>query len=103
MNWSIVMAEQSLAIFRINLSLITGVGWTVKELNPSWGEFSASVYTGPWAHPASYTMVTGLFSWVKWLGCGNNQPLPSSTEAKEGVVLYQYSFSGVLWQVGIFQ
>jgi hypothetical protein len=53
--------------------------------------FSAAVQTGPWAHPASYTMGTGSFLGVKWQGRGVDQPTPSSAEANERVELCLYS------------
>ena len=42
-----------------------------------WGaKFSALVQTGPGAHPASYTMGTGAFPWVKRPGRGaDHQPI----------------------------
>ena len=52
--------------------------------------FSASVQTGPEAHPASYTMGTGSFPWVKRPGRGLDHPPPSSAEVKERVELYLY-------------
>ena len=38
------------------------------------GRFSATVQTGPGAHPASYTMGTGSFPGVKRPGRGNDHP-----------------------------
>ena len=61
--------------------------------------YSATVQTGPEAHPASYAMGTGSLLWVKRPGRGVDHPLPSSTEAKEGVDLYLYSLSGISWRV----
>jgi len=57
--------------------------------------FSAPVRTGPGAHPASCTMVTGSLSWVQsgW-GMALNTHAPSSAEFKERVELYFYSSSG---------
>ena len=63
-----------------------GVGWdssvaiatrygTVRGSNPGGGtRFSASVQTGPEAHPASCTMATGSFPGVKRPGRGVNHP-----------------------------
>jgi hypothetical protein len=56
--------------------------------------FSASVQTGPGAHPASCTMGTGSFPGVKRPGRGVDHPPPSSAEVKERVELYVYSPSG---------
>ena len=40
--------------------------WTVRGSNPGGGaRFSAPVQTGPGAHPASCTMGTGSFLWLK--------------------------------------
>ena len=50
--------------------------------------FSAPVHTGPGAHPASYTMGTGSFPGVKWLGGDVEHPPQSSAEVKERVELY---------------
>jgi hypothetical protein len=61
--------------------------------------FSASVQTGPVAHPASYTMGTGSFSGVMRLGRGVDHPPPSSAEVKERVELYLYSPSVPSWPV----
>jgi len=61
--------------------------------------FSAPVQTGPWAHPASYTLVTGSFPGVKQPGRGIDHPPPYSTEVKERVELYICSTSGTLWPV----
>jgi len=45
--------------------------------------FSATVQTGPGAHPASYTTGTGSFPGVKRAGRGVDHPTPSSAEVKE--------------------
>jgi hypothetical protein len=60
---------------------------------------SASVQTGPGAHPASYTMGTGSFQGVKRPGRGVYHPSPSSAEVKERVEIYLYSLSGPSWPV----
>jgi len=61
--------------------------------------FSTPVWTGPGANPASYTMGTGSFPGVKWLGRGSDHTPPSSAEVKEKVELYLYSPSGPSWPV----
>ena len=61
--------------------------------------FSALVLTGPGAHPASYTVGTGSYAGVNWLGRGVDHPPPSSTEVKERAELYLYSTSGPSWLV----
>ena len=69
------------------------------EIESRWrASFSASVQTGPGAHPASYSMGTGSFPGVKRPGRGVNQP-PSSAEVKERVELYLSSPSGPSWPV----
>ena len=59
----------------------------VRESNPDGGEIFRT-QTGPEAHRASYTMVTGVFPGVKWPGRGVDHPPPSSAEVKERVELY---------------
>ena len=61
--------------------------------------FSASVQTGPGAHPASYTMGTASFPGVKRPGRGVDHPPPSSTEVEGRVELYICSPSGPSWPV----
>ena len=62
----------------------------------SWcgARFSAPVQTDPWAHPASYTVVTGFFPGVKRQGRGVEHPSPSMADVKEIVELYLYSTGG---------
>ena len=52
-NWFGVGISQSVRLL--------ATGWAVRVLNPSWGEFSAPVQTGPGSHPAFYQCVPGLF------------------------------------------
>jgi hypothetical protein len=62
--------------------------------------FSAPIQTGSGAHPASYTMGTGVsFPGVKWPGHGVDHTPPFSAEVKERVELYLYSLSGHSWHV----
>jgi len=70
----------------------------------SWwrARFSASVQTGPVAHPTSNTMSTGSFPDVRRPGRGVDHPPPSSAEVKERVALYLYSNSGPSWYVIFF-
>ena len=58
---------------------------------PVGARFSATVQTGPEAHPASYTLGTGSFPGVKRPGRGVDHPPTSSAEVKERVQLYLYS------------
>ena len=59
--------------------------------------FSASVLTGPGAHPASYTMGTGSFLGVKRPGRIVDHSPSSSTKVKERVELYLFSHSWPSW------
>jgi hypothetical protein len=59
----------------------------------------AAVQTGPWTHPASYTMGAGSFPGVKRPGRGVDHAPPSSAEVKERVDIYLYSTSGFSWPV----
>jgi len=61
--------------------------WTVRGSNPGGSEISATVQTGPGAHPASYTIGTGSFPGVKRPGHDFNHPPSSSAEVKEIVEL----------------
>jgi len=65
----------------------------------SWREarFSVPVQTGPGAHPASYTMVTGSFPGSKRPEPRVDYPPTSSAEVRERVELYLYSPSGHSW------
>jgi len=65
-----------------------------------WGaRLSAPDQTGPRAHPASCTMVTGSFPGVKRPGRDVDHPPSSSAEDEEGVELYLCSPSGPSWPV----
>jgi hypothetical protein len=65
-------------------------------IESQWGaRFFVAIQTGPGAHPASYTMGTGL----KRLGHGVDHPPQSSAEVKERVELYLYSPSGPSWPI----
>jgi hypothetical protein len=66
---------------------------------PVEARFSAPFQTGPGAHPASYTMVTGSFPEVKRPGRGVNHLHPPSAEVQERVELYFCSLSVPSWQV----
>jgi hypothetical protein len=59
--------------------IATGYGLDTPGIKSWWGaRFSASIQTGPEAHPVSCTMGTGSFPEVKWLGRGADHPPPSS-------------------------
>jgi len=61
--------------------------------------FSAPIYTGPGAHPASCAMDTGSFQAVKRPGCDVDHPPPPRNEVKKRVELYLYSSSVLSWSV----
>jgi hypothetical protein len=56
-----------------------------------WRQVSASVQTGPGAHPVSYKMGTASFPGVKRPERGVDHPPPSSAEVKERMEPYLYS------------
>ena len=60
---------------------------------------SASVQTGPGAHPARCTVDTGSFPGVKRPGRGTDYPPPSKCRGHEKVGLHLYSTSGPQWPV----
>ena len=62
--------------------------------------FSAPVQAGPGAYPASYTVGTGSFPWVKRPGLGVGHPPPPNAEVKERVQLCLFSPLGLR---GLFQ
>jgi hypothetical protein len=83
-----------------SVGIATRYGLDGPGIESRWGaRFSATVQTGPEAHPASYTMGTGSFPGVKRPGRGVDHPPPSSAEVKERVQLYLYSPSGPSWSV----
>ena len=54
-----------------SVGIATCYGLDDPVIESRWGaRFSATVQTGPGDHPASYTMGTGSFQWVKWSGRG---------------------------------
>ena len=66
---------------------------------PVEAKFSAPIQTGPGAYPASCTMGTGSFPWVKRPGGGADHPPPPKRRSHERVGLYLYSPSGPSWPV----
>ena len=76
-----------------------GMGGPGIESRWGGGRFSASVQTGPGAHPVSCTMSTGSFPGVKRPGRGVDHPLPSRAEVEGRVELYICSPSGPSWPV----
>jgi len=52
------------------------MAWTVRDRIPVGTRFSASVQTGPGAHPASCTMGTGSFPRVETAGAWGWPPTP---------------------------
>ena len=78
------------------VGIATRYGLDGPGIESRWGaRFSATVQTGPEAHPASYTMGTGSFLGVELPGRGVDHP----PEVKERVELYLYSPSGPSWPV----
>jgi len=63
------------------------MGWAVRGSNPHEGVILASVHTGLYVHPTSYTMRIGLFSVAKRPMRDINHPTPFSAEVKERVEL----------------
>jgi hypothetical protein len=55
----------------------------VRGSNPGAARFSAPIQTGSGAHPASCTMGTGSFPWVKAAGRDADHTPPSSAEVKK--------------------
>jgi hypothetical protein len=81
-----------------SVGIATGYGLDSPGIESKWGaRFSAPVQTGSVANLASYTMGTGSFPGVEWLGHGVNHPLLSSAEVKVRVELYLYSASALSW------
>jgi len=50
--------------------------------------FSVPIQTGPWAHPASWTVDKVSVLSIKWLEHGINHPPPSSAMVRERIELY---------------
>ena len=62
-----------------SVGIATRYGLDGPGIESRWGvEISATVQTGPGAHPASYTMGTWSFPGVKRPGRGADHPPPSS-------------------------
>jgi hypothetical protein len=67
---------------RIVVGIATRYGLDSPGIESQWGVgFSAPVQTGPGDHPASYTIGTGSFLAVKWLGRGVDHTPPPTAEA----------------------
>jgi hypothetical protein len=82
-----------------SVGVATRYGLNGPGIESPWGaRFSATVQTGPGAHPASYIRGTEAFPGVKRPDRGVDQPQPG-TEAKERVELYLYSTFGPTWPV----
>ena len=63
-----------------SVGIATRYGLDGPASNPVVARFSASFQTGPVAHPASYTMVTGYFPGVRRPGRGVDNPPTSTAE-----------------------
>ena len=82
------------------VGIATRYGLDGPEIESRWGtSLSAPVQAGPEAHPASYTMGSGIFSGSKGAGAWCSPPTPSTAEVKERVQPYLYSRSGPSWLV----
>jgi len=83
-----------------SVGIATLYGLDGPGIESRWGgaRLSASVQTGPGAHPASHTIGTGSFPGVKRPG-RDDHPLPSSAEVKERVELHLFSPFGPSWPV----
>ena len=82
------------------VDILTGCGLDCLGIESRFGaRYSAPAQTGPWDHPASYTMGTGSFPGVKRPGRGVDHPPRPSAEVKERVKLYVYSTSWPSWPV----
>jgi len=69
-----------------SVDVATGCGLDGPGIESRWGrDFPLPSRSVLGAHPASYTMGTGLLMGVKRPGCGVDHPPPSSAEAKERV------------------
>ena len=67
-----------------SVGIATRYGLDGPGLELRWGaKFSATVQTGPGAHPASYTMGTGSFPGVKRPGRGVDDPPHLAPRLKE--------------------
>ena len=80
------------------VGIATGYGLDDPGIKYRWGaRFSASIQTGPRAHPASYTRGTGSFPGVERPGRAVDHPPPSSSVVEVRVELYLYSSFGPSW------
>jgi hypothetical protein len=82
------------------VGIATYYGLDGPGIESRWGaKFSAPIYTGLGAHPASCTMGTGSFPTLNWPGRGDDYQPPFSTEVKETVEPHLYSPFVLSWQV----
>ena len=76
------------------------MSWAVRGLNHRGDEIFRTRLGRPWGPPILlYNGYRVCFPGVTRPGRGVNHPPPSSTEVKERVQLYRYSFSGPSWSV----
>ena len=80
-------------MFSVSRGTVVGIAITLRagqsgDRIPVGVKFSATLQTGPGAHPASYTIGIVSFAGVKRPGRGLNHPPLSSAEVKERVELY---------------
>jgi hypothetical protein len=99
-DWFVVHSKtnlSSLSPFEDQSDLLQA-GWSLNRI-PVGTRTSLPIQFDPGAHPASYTMGTGLFPGLKRPERAINHPPPFSAEVKEIVDLYLYSSSVPSWQV----
>ena len=102
-GWSSFISQQFI-LLRVGRDSAVGIatryGLDGSGIESRWGaRFSVPVQTGPGAYPASYTMGTESFPWVKRPGRGADHPPPSKCRGQERARLYLYSPSGPSWPV----
>ena len=104
------MIPSSTVVFNFRHNLFRGPRWLSRYSDslragrsgdriPVGARFSVTVQTGPGAPPASFSMGTGSFPWVKRPTRGVDHPPPSSAEVEGRVELSLYSSSGPSWPV----
>jgi hypothetical protein len=78
---------------------IATTGWKVRNQTPVEPKYSASIYTGPGAHPLQCSVHRVSFPGIKRSWHGVNHSPPYSTEFKETVELNTYFPTVPSWRV----
>jgi hypothetical protein len=76
-NGMVCVNQPLIVVIHITMwaGIATSYGLDGLGIESRWGvRYSTHIQTGPGAHPASYTMCTGSFPWVKRLGHGVDHP-----------------------------